>query len=490
MHDSSSHPHRVLGVFVLALLNMAVITSLRNLPLVAQYGLGSVFYYLIAALLFIIPSALVSAELATGWPKGGGVYIWVREAFGDRWGFVAIWLQWVHNVPWYPALLSFIGTTFAYGIGLTGLVENKLYTFLIIVVGFWGSTLLNFLGIKTSSWFSSLCVIVGSLIPGVAIIALGIIWVVSGNPIQTPLSARFILPDFSSFNNIVFLTGLFLAFAGLEVNAVHAREVKNPQKNFPRAIFIAAFVTLGMFILGSLAIAIVIPHEKISLVAGLMEAYHAMFSTFHLDWVTNVIALLIVFGAYGELNAWIAGPSKGLFVTARHGSLPPVFQKVNKEGVPINLLIFQASIVTIASLVFLFTPSLSTAYWILIALSAQIYLLMYFLMFIAAIRLRYTKPNVHRTYRVSKGNLGMWIVAGVASIASLFAMVVGFFPPSQLPIGNFLAYELFLILTLVLLFILPLIIYQSRKPSWMPTIHHDPLHPSPYDKSEADQKLT
>lgn len=483
--DSTNHnPSRVLGIFLLATMNMAVITSLRNLPLVAQYGLSSIVYYLLAACLFIIPSALVSAELATGWPKGGGVYIWVREAFGDRWGFVAIWMQWVHNLPWYPALLSFIGATLAYGIGFTDFASNKIYTFCIIIIGFWGSTLLNFMGIKTSSRFSSFCVIIGTLIPGIAIVILGFMWFFGGNPIQTPVTAKALIPDFTSFNNIVFITGLFLAFAGLEVNSVHAREVKTPHKTFPRAIFIAAFFTLGLFIIGSLSIAFVIPQHQISLVAGLMEAFKAMFDRFHLGWLTNVVALLIVVGAAGELNAWIAGPSKGLFVTARHGSLPPLFQKINKHNVPVAMLTVQAIIVTISSLIFLYAKDLSTAYWILIALSAQIYLVMYFLMFIAAIALRYKKPNVHRSYRVSKGNFGMWLVAGIGALASIFACVIGFFPPTQLPIEHVLAYEIFLLITLVITFIIPFFIYHFRKPHWMPTLHHDPLHSAHLNSEE------
>ena len=105
---------RVLSIFVLAMLNVSVMASLRNLPLVAEYGLGAVFYFALVALYVLGPCALISAELATGWPKTGGVYIWVREALGDRWGFFAVWVQWAHNLSWYPVILSFVATTLAY----------------------------------------------------------------------------------------------------------------------------------------------------------------------------------------------------------------------------------------------------------------------------------------------------------------------------------------------------------------------------------------
>ena len=155
---------RVLSIFVLAMLNVSIMASLRNLPLVSEYGLSAVCYFLVVAFLFLIPCALVSAELATGWPKIGGVYVWVREGLGDRWGFFAIWMQWVHNVAWYPVILSFVATTLAYVIDMD-LVQNKFYVLAVILIGFWGMTLGNYLGIKTSSWFSAIGVIVGTIVP-------------------------------------------------------------------------------------------------------------------------------------------------------------------------------------------------------------------------------------------------------------------------------------------------------------------------------------
>src|SRR5580704_6908913 len=95
---------RVLSIFMLAMLNVSIMASLRNLPLVAEFGLSAIFYFFIVGLIFLVPCALISAELATGWPKSGGVYIWVREGLGDRFGFLAIWMQWVHNIAWYPVI--------------------------------------------------------------------------------------------------------------------------------------------------------------------------------------------------------------------------------------------------------------------------------------------------------------------------------------------------------------------------------------------------
>lgn len=466
MDISKDKKRRVISVFMLAMLNVAIMASLRNLPLVASYGLSAIVFFAIVAIFFLIPSALVSAELATGWPKNGGVYIWVREALGDRWGFFAVWMQWVHNVAWYPVILSFVASTLAYAID-PSLLNHKVYVVGVILFSFWGMTLLNCLGIKTSSWFSTIGVIVGTIVPGLLIIGMGLSWLLQGNPIQTTISASAIMPDLSSVGNVAFLAGLFLAFAGLEVSSAYASDVQNPQKNYPRAIILAALITFLIFMLGALAIAFVVPKHEISLVTGLMEAFQKFFGAYHLESVLPVIAILLVIGAIAEVNAWIVGPVKGLYATSIHGNLPPIFQRVNKHGMPIYLLIFQAIIVTITSLVFLELPTLSASFWILSVMSAQIYLVMYILMFVSAIRLRYTKPHVPRTYRVPYEARGIWVVSILGMIACIFATLLGFVPPSQINVGNLAFFESFLIIGLIVMSAIPLIIYQMRKPHWV-----------------------
>ena len=107
------------------MLNLSVMASLRNLPIIAEYGWESAFFYLLVAVIFLFPAALISAELATGWSQTGGIYIWVKEAFGPGWGFFAVWMQWIHNATWFPAILSFSATALAYLFN-PALAENKM----------------------------------------------------------------------------------------------------------------------------------------------------------------------------------------------------------------------------------------------------------------------------------------------------------------------------------------------------------------------------
>ena len=458
---------RVMGIFVLVMINLAIICTLRGLPILAKEGISLIFYYIVAAVIFLIPVSLVSAELATGWPpKGpGGVYIWVKEAFGEKWGFLAIWLQWVQNVIWFPTVLSFIGATVAY-IFNPALATNKFYIISIILVTYWGGTFANFRGMKISGMISTIGVIVGVFLPGVFIIGMGFIWFAAGKTSQIVFSLQHIVPDVTDVNKIVLLAGAVLIFTGIEVSAVHSQEVKDPKRDYPRAIFLSAVIAVSVLMLGSLAIAVVVPAENISLVSGVMEAFEKLFDAFGLKWLAPVIAACITMGALGELTSWIVGPSKGLYITAVNGDLPPFLQHLNAKNVPTHILIVQGGIVTILAFVFLAMPTVSSSYWILTALCVLLYLLMYMLVYAAAIRLRYSKPDVHRAYTVPGGNAGMWGVAGVGILGAFFTLVIGFFPPSQLDTGSMVFYEAFLITGIIVMCLAPLVILRFKNLTW------------------------
>jgi putative glutamate/gamma-aminobutyrate antiporter len=463
---------RTLSVFTLVMINVAAIGSVKNWPVTAEYGFSSIFYFLLAALVFFLPVSLVSAELATGWPKSGGVFVWVKEAFGHRTGFLAIWLLWIENAIWYPTILSFIAATVAYIFDPT-LANNKTYLLAIILISFWLATLVNLSGMKISGLISTLGVVFGTFIPGGLIIGLGLIWYFTGSPLEISFGWDTFIPDISSVDQVVFFTGVLLSFCGMEMSAIHARDVRHPQRDYPKAILFSGALIVGMSVLGVLAIASVIPQKEISLVAGSMQAFSYFVNAYGLKWITPYIAVLIAAGAFGSLSTWVIGPTKGLLAAARSGDLPPFFRSVNKQGVPTPLLIVQAVFVSILSLIFVFMPTVSSAFWILTAIVAQLYLLMYILLFAAAIKLRYKMPRVERLYKIPGGKPGIWIVSGVGILSSAFALIIGFFPPSQIETGNILFYVGFLVLGMILACFAPSIILLFQKPSWKKQLEHE-----------------
>jgi len=456
---------RVLSVFSLVMINVIAVDSLRGLPISAEYGFSLVFFYLIGAIIFFIPTALVAAELATGWPSTGGIYVWVKEAFGVQCGFFTIWMQWIYNVVWYPTILAFIAGTIAYLIDPT-LVHSLTYMLTSVLILFWSATLVNLMGMKVSSMVSTIGAIVGTIVPMIFIIVLGIIWVALGNPVQIEFTQKALLPDLSELGNLPFFSAILFGLIGLEMSAVHAEEVKNPAKDYPKALLISALIILITIILSSLAIAIVIPHDQIDLVEGLINAFGIFFTTFNIPWMIPVIGVLIIIGGLGGVSTWVIGPTKGLLAATRDGITPPVFHKVNKKGSPVTILLLQGIVFTLLCSVFLIMPSVNTSYWVLSALAAQLALMVYIVMFAAAIRLRYKKPHIERAYKIPFGNVGIWIVCGVGILACIGTILIGFIPPSNVDAGNILTYESILIFGIIFFSLPPFIIYKFRKPGW------------------------
>ena len=463
---------RSLSVFSLAMINLAALGSIKNWPVTAEYGFASIFYLVLAALVFFIPVALVSAELATGWPKTGGVFVWVKEAFGHRTGFLAIWLLWMENVLWYPTILSFLASTIAFVFD-PSLTENTSYMVGMILAIFWGCTLANLLGMKASTWISTFGVIFGTFIAGLIIIFLGALWFFQGKPLQIQFNLKSALPNLSSIDQMVFFTGVILSFCGIEMSAIHAREVKNPQKDYPKAILLTVITIICLSLLGVLSVAIVIPQKEINLTAGSLQAFSYFVESYNLNWVTPIMAGFIAIGALGAISTWIIGPSKGVLAAAKSGDLPPFCRKLNSRGMPVNLLIIQACIVSAITLLFLLMPTVSSAYWIITVIVSQLYVIMYILMFAAAIKLRYKKPHIERSYKIPGGNIGMWIIAGMGIVAGAFTLLIGFFPPNQLATGNKIFYLGFLISAVLLACLAPGIILRFKKPSWNVPLSHE-----------------
>ncbi|MBI3211419.1 MAG: amino acid permease [Simkania negevensis] len=458
-------PVRNISVFVLAMINVAAILSIRNWPATADLGFSSLFYFLLASLIFFIPVSIVSAELATGWPQRGGIYVWVKEALGHRIGFLAAWLLWIENVVWYPTLLSFVGGTIAYILD-PSLVHNKSFMFLVICIAFWAATLINLLGMKVSGWISTMGAIFGTLIPGALIIGLASYWMIKGNPIHISFSFDSLIPNLASPKQMAILTGILLGFAGMEMSAVHAKDVENPQKSYPRAILLSAFLIIILSILGTLSIALVIPQNEISLVSSSVAAISHFMAAYGFSWCMPIIALLIAFGALGQMSTWIVGPTKALLAAAQDGDLPPLLHKINKRYMPTAMLICQAAIVSILGVIFLYMPNVDTSFWILMVLASQLYLVMYILLFLAALILRYKRPNVIRAYRVPGGKFGLWAISLIGIFGAIFSIIIGFYPPPEINISHFWGYALFLGIGMVIFCSAPFLILFFKRPSW------------------------
>ncbi|WP_181407585.1 APC family permease [Nocardioides sambongensis] len=445
----------------LAMMTTSSVASLRAAPTMAVYGLACVFLYLVPAIVFLLPTSLVSAELASGWK--GGIYNWVSLGISKPMGFLAVWCQFAMTIFYYPSLLGFVASTLAYVIN-PELASSGVWTACVIVIVYWTGVWVSSRGTSGVAGLASAGLIIGTLIPGVVLVLLGTVFLGQGNTSAAPMDSDHILPVWAGLASLVLIVNNFLSYSGMEMNAVHVGSLRNPGKEFPKAMFLSMAMVLLIFILPALAISWVVPAEELSLTAGVMQAFDAVFAQFGTQWLTPLFGIMLVAASLGGMLTWLAGPSKGLLMISRQeGYLPPFLQRLNRHGVQQNILVTQGVITTVIALGYALIPDVSSAYWIFSVITTQVYLIMYLLMFVAAVRLRRIDPDHPRGYRAPM----LVGLCGVGFAASLAALLVGFVPPSQFGGGDPIVYLLVVgggALGLGL--VVPFLFYRFRKPSW------------------------
>ena len=229
-----------LRLFPLIMLITGAIDSIRNLPATALFGEKLLFFYALASICFLFPVALVSAHLAAHHPKKGGVFVWVKMAFGERAAFFAIWLQWINTLVWYPTILSFIAGILAYLID-PQLVNNRVYLVTVIIGTFWLLSIFNLQGIKNSARFASVCAVIGLIIPVSLILTLALAWLLLGHPSYIHLNPYNIFPHKEQVDSWLSFTAIITSFLGIELATVHINSVNNAKKPFLRPYCSALF---------------------------------------------------------------------------------------------------------------------------------------------------------------------------------------------------------------------------------------------------------
>lgn len=447
----SSKSIKQLSGFGLMMIAIITVDSIRNLSINAQFGLPLVTLFIIGGITFFLPLALVTAKLAIRFPNTGGSYLWIQHAFGPRWGFVSIWLQWVYNMLWYPTVFGFIAATIA-GVVAPHLEMDPTYILFTSLILFWIITAISCLGIQAVSFLGIFCAILGTLLPMLTIIGLALFWLFSGNASATPLTWQGLIPTSGTLSNIGFFGTVLFSLMGLDVIGIHAGDVKNPQKNYPRILFWSALIILATMTLSSLALCILLSPKELGLVNGLIDAAQIFFGYYHIGWGVPLIGAAIVLGCFGVASSWIIGLARVLQVSAASANVPRFLQKVNRFNMPYPVLFIQAIIVTILFCAYVLWPSVNASYWILSAMSSQLALAYYIVLFVAAYKLL--------SGQVSRGVLAL-LVLGV--ITSLFGIGVGFLPPSSISgFKSILHYEIPIVVCLFI-FMLPLYFLLKNK---------------------------
>ncbi|HHD2752442.1 TPA: glutamate:gamma-aminobutyrate antiporter [Clostridium perfringens] len=464
MPSNSKANVKKLSLFGFFAMTASMVMTVYEYPTFATSGFHLVFFLIVGGLLWFLPVALCAAEMATvdGWEEGG-IFAWVGNTLGERWGFAAIFFQWFQITVGFVTMIYFILGALSYVFNWPALNSNPLIKFIGVLIIFWGLTFSQFGGTKNTAKIAKTGFIFGVVIPAIILFILGIMYIAKGNPIHVDISAHALIPDFTKVNTLVVFVSFILAYMGVEASASHVNELEDASKNYPLAMFVLVVVAIVLNTIGGLTVAAVIPADQLNLSAGVVQTFHQLVAVNlgdSFDWITRVVALLLALGVMAEVSSWVVGPSQGMYVAAKKGLLPKKLTEVNKHDVPVPLVLVQGLVVTIWAAVLTFGGGgNNVSFLTAISLTVVIYLVGYLLFFIGYLTLIIKHPDLKRAYQVPGGKTFKMIVAIVGFIVSVFALVISFVPPSQLTGNSISEYLTILSISFIVTVLIPFIIY-------------------------------
>jgi putative glutamate/gamma-aminobutyrate antiporter len=471
-----------LSFWALVMMNITIVASLANDVQQAFYGLSSVTYFIIGALVFFLPTGLVAAELASGWSERGGIFRWVGEGVGKSWAFVCIFVLWFQTtilfgsgVAQYTATIGFYTPDFDWAVKFANDPTNELLILCAWLAFYW---FMCFLATKGLKWFGRIAkygVILGTFLPLAVIIVLTVVWLLQGNKPAIDMSASALIPKWDGMSTLALAAGVFFSFAGIDMNAAHIKEVKNPGKTYPLAMFVSMIFALLIFIVGTLIIAMVVPNKDLNVLYSLYATYRTLGSTIGAPWLYMVFAYLGLGATMANLITNLAGPSVMLGEAGRSGFLPKALQNKNKHGMPSRLMWLQLVGVTAVAFVVFLLPNVEGFVVLLEQAITILYMIYYILMFVSFIKLRYDQPNRPRAFTIPGGKAGAWLVGGLGICACAFGIALAIYPPAQISkeVGSPVTYVVVVLAIVAIVLGIGFGLYAlSRKHDWVDPQNH------------------
>ena len=477
MADKSKSKQVYISVLALTMMNVSMVAGLANDVQQSFYGLASITYFAIGAICFFIPTALVAAELATGWSQRGGIFRWVGEGLGKGWALTCLLILWFETMLNFGiAMPSFTATVLFYTPNYDAAVkfaQNPQHEVLIMtcfIILYWFLTFLATKGVKAFANLAKYGVIIGSLIPLVVMIILAIVWVAQGHQPAIPITPKGLIPKWNGMGTLALAAGVFFSYTGIDMNAAHIKQLRHPEKEFPKAMFISVILAFLIFVIGTVIIAIIVPEKQINILYTLFTVFRVLGSTIGMPWLYMVLVWALLCNTIAMVVTNMAGPSFMLGQAGGSGFLPHWFQKKNKHKMPARLMYTQIAGMTVIAYLVKLIPNVEGFVILLTQTITVLYLFYYVLMFTAFLKLRYDQPNRPRAFKIPGGKFGAWLIGGIGIISSIFGIVLAIYPPTQVKseVGSPVVYiSVILILVAVVLGVCFILYQLSKHHNWV-----------------------
>jgi glutamate:GABA antiporter len=432
--DPIKQLRKELGFWDVLLFNIATVLGPRWIAAAAHNGTSSISLWVLAAVFFFVPSALVINELSSRFPNEGGLYVWSKEAFGDFHGFVAGWCYWIYTVFYFPGLLLASASMSAYVIGENGatLEHDRAFLLWVSLGLLLVAVVLNIVGLNIGKWLQNAGG-VSTYLPLLMLVAIaGLLWVRHGS--GTHFTSANVVPVWN-WDTVNFWSQIAFAFTGLELVSAMSDEVRDPQRTLPRAVFASGVLIAAMYIAGTLAVLALVPAADVSTTSGVFHAITVGSIALKIGFFGILAALLVTVGNAGGVGSTVAGIARVPFVVGIDRYLPAAFGKIHpKWKTPYISILVQA---TVSGAILLLgqikNDRIQDVYQFLVDAAIILYFIPFLYMFAAAIKLfgRPDRAANKLAVLIPGGRPGVWILSAIGFLVVLVGIAVSLVPPGE-----------------------------------------------------------
>jgi glutamate:GABA antiporter len=431
--DPKKQLRRVMGFWDVLLFNIAAVLGPRWIAAAAHNGTSSISLWLLAAVLFFLPTALVVVELSTRFPHEGGLYVWSKEAFGEFHGFVTGWTYWVYTFFYFPGLLIASTAMGAYmgGASAAHLADNRAFliggSFLLLFL----AVFLNIIGLNIGKWLQNAGGI-GTYAPLLMLIGIGAyLWHAHGSVTHFTMSN---MKPTWNWGTVNFWPQIAFAFTALELCSTMSDEVREPHKTFPRAILGSGVLIAAAYILGTFALLAMVPAGAVDPKSGVFQAITDASTRLGIPTFGIIAAILVLFGNAGGVGTTVAGVARIPFVVGIDRYMPAAFGKIHpKWKTPWVSILVQAGISCVLLLLFQINETANSAYQIFVDAGTILYFIPFLYMYAAAIKLAYRPDRAanKNAALIPGGKFGVWVAGVLGTLVVLGGIVLSLIPPGE-----------------------------------------------------------
>jgi glutamate:GABA antiporter len=431
--DPRSQLCREMGFWDVLLFNIATVLGPRWIAAAGHNGTSSISLWVLAALLFFVPMAMVINELSSRFPEEGGLYVWAKEAFGDFHGFLAGWTYWIYTIFYFPGLLLASSSMSAYVLGGKGAALSQDRTFLLVgsLALLAVAVVLNLIGLNIGKWLQNAGG-AATYAPLSILVVIGVVLWIKQGPV-THFTVANMMPAWN-WDTVNFWSQIAFAFTGLELVSAMSGEIREPRKTLPRALIAAAVLIAGMYIIGTFSLLAIVPANEIDPKSGVFHAITVGSNALKIGIVGMLAAMLVTIGNAGGVGSTVAGIARVPFVVGIDRYLPKAFGKIHpKWRTPYVSILVQAALSALVLLLSQINETTRGAYQTVIDITIILYFIPFLYMFAAAIKLagRPDRKTNEQAVLVPGGRAGVWIACILAFSVTLLSIVVSILPPGD-----------------------------------------------------------